>query len=63
MGGGQADEPVVQSEETNEVAEVAATSTSAEVCVDVYLSGIFLLATRGSEICFGKTTELRTGVQ
>lgn len=31
--GGQADEPAVQSEETNEVAEVAATSTSAEVCV------------------------------
>lgn len=31
--GSQADEPVVQSEETNEVAEVAATSTSAEVCV------------------------------
>lgn len=34
--GAQADEPAVQSEETNEVAEVAATSPSAEVCVNVF---------------------------
>lgn len=37
--GGQADEPAVQSEEANEVTEVATTSTSAEVCfcVNVFL--------------------------
>lgn len=34
--GAQADEPAVQSEETNEVAEVVATSTSTEVCVNVF---------------------------
>lgn len=39
--GAQADEPAVQSEETNEVAEVAATSTSAEVSVCIFISRFF----------------------